>query len=63
MQAYIQSKELVKDYFVKLSEEVGELAGAVHKGAPKTTEERLKGHDCRGNLGCALLCSCHNQLL
>ena len=36
LQSYIKSKdcrpELVKDYFLKLAEETGELANAIHKG-------------------------------
>lgn len=49
LQEYIKSKdykpELVMDYFLKLSEEVGELAKAIRKGnkadAPKNIKETI----------------------
>ena len=46
LQSYIRAKdyqpELLKDYFLKLSEEVGELSRAMRKGlkAPNSTEIR-----------------------
>ena len=44
LQSYIKSKdhhpELAKDYFLKLAEETGELARAMHKGLwPRASEE------------------------
>lgn len=46
LQAYIKSKdynpEAKKDYFLKLSEEVGELARAMHKNEPKAFENHIK---------------------
>lgn len=47
LQEYIKSKDyhpdLVKDYFLKLTEEVGELARVIHRGAPRATKENIKG--------------------
>lgn len=47
LQKYIKSKdhrpELVKDYFLKLSEEVGELANAMRKNKIQHNEENIKG--------------------
>lgn len=47
LQEYIKSKdykpELVKDYFLKLSEEVGELSRAMRKGVFCTEGECIKG--------------------
>jgi NTP pyrophosphatase (non-canonical NTP hydrolase) len=47
LQQYIKSKdynpELKKDYFLKLSEEVGELARVMRKEAIPATETELKG--------------------
>jgi NTP pyrophosphatase (non-canonical NTP hydrolase) len=46
LQEYIKSKdhhpELAKDYFLKLSEEVGELARAIHKNPPKAADGHIK---------------------
>lgn len=46
LQEYIKSKDhnpdYKKDYFLKLSEEVGELARAMRKGAEKATETIIK---------------------
>ena len=48
LQAYIKSKEyhpeLVKDYFLKLTEETGELARAMHKDLrPRALGEEVRG--------------------
>jgi len=47
LQEYIRSKDhhpdLAKDYFLKLSEEVGELARFVRTGAPAATETQIRG--------------------
>lgn len=48
LQAYIKSKEyhpeLVKDYFLKLAEETGELARAMHKDLrPRAAGEEVRG--------------------
>ena len=48
LQAYIKSKEyhpeLVKDYFLKLTEETGELARAMHKDLrPRAAGEEVHG--------------------
>lgn len=47
LQEYIKSKdykpELVMDYFLKLSEEVGELAKAMRKGNKSETPQNIKG--------------------
>lgn len=47
LQSYIKSKdfkpELIKDYFLKLSEEVGELANAIRKNQLKKEDESIKG--------------------
>ncbi len=47
LQNYIKSKdfklELIKDYFLKLSEEVGELANAIRKNQLKKEYESIKG--------------------
>lgn len=47
LQEYIKAKdyrpELVKDYFLKLSEEVGELANAIRKNIIQHNEESIKG--------------------
>ena len=47
LQEYIRQKdyrpELVKDYFLKLSEEVGELSRAMRKGLKATNPENIKG--------------------
>lgn len=47
LQEYIRQKdyrpELVKDYFLKLSEEVGELSRAMRKGLKATSPEDIKG--------------------
>ena len=47
LQSYIKSKDynpdLVKDYFLKLSEEVGELANAIRKNQTKKSNESVKG--------------------
>ena len=47
LQTFIAQKdckpELVKDYFLKLSEEVGELAQAMRKGLKATDPENIKG--------------------
>lgn len=48
LQSYIKSKdyrpELVKDYFLKLAEETGELARAMHKGLrPKSPDQEIHG--------------------
>ena len=47
LQSYIKSKdfnpELIKDYFLKLSEEVGELANAIRKNQLKKEGESIKG--------------------
>jgi len=46
LQEYIKSKdyrpELLKDYFLKLSEEVGELAKAMRKNLQRTDETLIK---------------------
>ncbi|MDF2504081.1 MazG nucleotide pyrophosphohydrolase domain-containing protein [Clostridium sp.] len=46
LQKYIKSKdyspELKKDYFLKLSEEVGELARAMRRNVNPATETRIK---------------------
>lgn len=47
LQKYIKAKdyrpELKKDYFLKLSEEVGELAQAIRKNATPADESTFKG--------------------
>ena len=47
LQAYIKSKEyhpdLVKDYFLKLAEETGELARAMRKGLRPASQEDIRG--------------------
>lgn len=47
LQKYIKAKdynpELVKDYFLKLSEEVGELANAIRKNNTQVYTESIKG--------------------
>lgn len=47
LQSYIRQKdfhpELLKDYFLKLSEEVGELSRAMRKGLRAADSENLKG--------------------
>lgn len=47
LQRYIRQKdfhpELLKDYFLKLSEEVGELSRAMRKGLRAADSENLKG--------------------
>lgn len=48
LQSYIKSKEyhpeLVKDYFLKLAEETGELARAMHKDLrPRAAGEEVRG--------------------
>ena len=48
LQSYIKSKdhhpELVKDYFLKLTEETGELARAMHKDLrPRAAGEEVRG--------------------
>ncbi len=47
MQNYIRQKdynpELLKDYFLKLSEEVGELSRAMRKGLKATNEKEIIG--------------------
>ena len=47
LQEYIKSKdhhpEFIKDYFFKLTEEVGELARVMRKGAEKASGENIKG--------------------
>lgn len=47
LQKYIKAKDyrpnLVKDYFLKLSEEVGELANAIRKNEIQHNEENIKG--------------------
>jgi NTP pyrophosphatase (non-canonical NTP hydrolase) len=47
LQDYIRSKdfrpEQKKEYFMKLSEEVGELARVIRRGAPAATEDNIKG--------------------
>ena len=47
LQSYIKSKdhhpELVKDYFLKLTEETGELARAMRKGLRPASPEDIRG--------------------
>lgn len=47
LQSYIRAKdhhpELCKEYFLKLSEEVGELANAMRKGFVRTDGDSVKG--------------------
>lgn len=47
LQNYIRAKDfqpdLVKDYFIKLSEEVGELARAIRKGICMGDSQEIKG--------------------
>lgn len=47
LQKYIKAKDyhpdLVKDYFLKLSEEVGELANAIRKNKIQLDAESIKG--------------------
>jgi len=47
LQEYIKEKdhnpELLKDYFLKLSEEVGELSRALRKGKRASDENSIKG--------------------
>ena len=47
LQAYIKSKdynaELVKDYFLKLTEEVGELSETIRKNKVRTANADIKG--------------------
>lgn len=47
LQNYIKQKdyhpELLKDYFLKLSEEVGELSRAIRKGLKAPNSEEIKG--------------------
>ena len=47
LQSYIKSKdfkpELIKDYFLKLSEEIGELANAIRKNQLRRDSENIKG--------------------
>lgn len=47
LQTYIKEKdyqpELLKDYFLKLSEEVGELSRAMRKGLKATDPHQIKG--------------------
>ena len=47
LQSYIKAKdyhpELLKDYFLKLSEEVGELSRAIRKDQKATDPTQLKG--------------------
>ncbi|XCP86222.1 MazG nucleotide pyrophosphohydrolase domain-containing protein [Roseburia hominis] len=47
LQNYIKQKdyhpELLKDYFLKLSEEVGELSRAIRKGLKAANNEEIKG--------------------
>lgn len=47
LQAYIRQKdhhpELIRDYFLKLSEEVGELARAMRKGLKAPDSEHIVG--------------------
>jgi len=47
LQKYIKSKDhdpdRKKDYFLKLSEEVGELARVIRQDAPAASEDHIKG--------------------
>lgn len=47
LQTYIKEKdyhpELLKDYFLKLSEEVGELSRAIRKGAKAQSLDQISG--------------------
>lgn len=47
LQTYIKEKdyqpELLKDYFLKLSEEVGELSRAIRKGSKAPDANQIKG--------------------
>ena len=47
LQEYIKAKDnnpdLVKDYFLKLSEEVGELAKVMRKNVEPATDDNIKG--------------------
>ena len=47
LQSYIKAKdhhpELVKDYFLKLTEETGELARAMRKGLRPASQEDIRG--------------------
>lgn len=47
LQEYIKSKDfhpdLTKDYFLKLSEEIGELSKAMRKGCRPSDEAQIKG--------------------
>ena len=47
LQSYIKSKdhhpELAKDYFLKLAEETGELARAMHKGLRPASPDEIRG--------------------
>ena len=47
LQNYIKAKdhnpELVKDYFLKLTEEVGELSRAMRKGLKADSSEKIEG--------------------
>ena len=47
LQSYIKQKdykpEMLKDYFLKLTEEVGELSRAIRKNSKAQTHEELKG--------------------
>jgi NTP pyrophosphatase (non-canonical NTP hydrolase) len=47
LQEYIKSKdhdpEAKKEYFLKLSEEIGELARVMRRGAPAASEASIKG--------------------
>ena len=47
LQSYIKSKdfkpELIKDYFLKLSEEIGELANVIRKNQLRRGSENIKG--------------------
>jgi len=47
LQQYIKAKDhkpdLAKDYFLRLVEEVGELSRLITKGAPRATEDCIKG--------------------
>ena len=67
LQEYIKAKdnhpELVKEYFLKLSEEVGELSEAIRKNKIRIKKQLCKRHNRRRNLGCYLLCDFYCKLL
>lgn len=67
LQEYIKAKdnhpELVKDYFLKLTEEMGELSEAIRKNKIRIENSSVKKHNRRRNLGCYLLCNCYYKLL